>query len=340
MKERTDRRRWPLALAMGAGLTVAGLAAARAATRRAADHYRSHDPHAGDDDVFDLDALGVEVHTFPSHDGGELCVVEKGPKDKRPLVLLHGITLAARVWGYQLRDLSDRYRVVAVDLRGHGRSRAGDDGFGLHLLAADLRTALEALDLRDAIVVGHSMGGMTLMQFCGDHPDALDERVAGVVFLATAPVVPLPALTQLVMRAATPALSKVDWSRLSTDRVAERDVSYVVTRRAFGKDPSHTHIELTRQLVFDTPVATSFPSGIGLVSHDAQEALAKTGTPAMVIGGELDRITPVAMSHRIADLLPDAELHVLADAGHQLMLERPAELADLLDRFAARLEQR
>ena len=52
---------------------------------------------------------------------------------------------------------------------------------------------LEALDLREAVVVGHSMGGMTLMRFCADHPDVLDEHVAGCVFLATAPVVPLPA---------------------------------------------------------------------------------------------------------------------------------------------------
>ena len=109
------------------------------------------------------------------------------------------------MWGYQLRDLSDRCRVLAVDLRGHGESRAGSAGFGLDLLAEDLRTVLEALDLRDAIVVGHSMGGMTLMQFCADHPDVLDERVAGVVFLATAPVIPVPPGVQRAFRAAGPA---------------------------------------------------------------------------------------------------------------------------------------
>ncbi len=330
-------RRIALAVAMGAGLTAAAAAAARSAARRSAAHYRAHDPHAGDTDAFDLDALGVEVHTLPSHDRGELCVVEKGPKDARPLVLLHGITLAARVWGYQLRDLSDRYRVIAVDLRGHGVSKAGNEGFGLHLLAADLRTVLEALDLRDAIVVGHSMGGMTLMQFCGDHTDVLDDRVAGVVFLATAPIVPLPMMAQRVLKTVSPVLERVQWDRVKA-REIRGDLPYVVTRRAFGRDPSHTHIELTRELSLSAPPATVFPSGLGLVTHDAQEALAATKTPALVIGGELDRITPVAMSHRIADLLPDAELTVFEGAGHQLMLERPNELADLLDRFAARLD--
>ena len=57
----------------------------------------------------------------------------------------------------------------------------------------------------------------------------------------------------------------------------------------------------------------------------------------MVIGGELDNITPIAMSRRIAEHLPDCELHVFPDAGHQLMLERPSEIADLLDAFGKRV---
>lgn len=341
MSRPTGRSRWPLAAALGTGLTVAGVAAARAAVRRSAARHRDHDPHAADADAFDLDALGVTVHRFPSHDEGEICVVEKGAAEARPLVLLHGITLAARVWGYQLRDLSDRYRVLAVDLRGHGSSRAGSSGFGLGPLADDLRTALETLDLRDAIVVGHSMGGMTLMRFCGDHPDVLDERVAGVVFLATAPVIPLPPSVQRALRRVSPVVQRLGerrgWDRLPVYGVGEGDLPYVLARRAFGRHPSHTHIELTRELVAACAPTTSFPSGLGIVVHDAEEALAATKTPAMVIGGELDNITPVAFSRRIAELLPDAELHVLRGAGHQLMLERPDELADLLARFEKRI---
>lgn len=340
MSERKGRR-LPLAVAMGAGLATAGVLAARAAVKRTAAHHRANDRHADDVSAFDLDALGVRVQTLPSHDGGELCIVEKGPEDARPLVLLHGITLAARVWGYQLRDLSDRYRVIAVDLRGHGVSRPGTAGFGLELLALDLRTVLEALDLRDAIVVGHSMGGMTLMRFCADHPDVLDERVAGVVFLATAGVVPLPVPVQKALARVSARIlalgERRGFDRLPIVGVGEGDLPYVLARRAFGRDPSHTHIELTRELVAACAPATSWPSGLGLVLHDAEEALAATDTPAMVIGGELDNITPVAFSRRIAELLPDAELHVLDGAGHQLMLERPEELAALLDRFSKRL---
>jgi pimeloyl-ACP methyl ester carboxylesterase len=185
------------------------------------------------------------------------------------------------------------------------------------------------------------MGGMTLMRFCGDHPELLAERVAGVVFLATAGVVPLPPRVQKALAKLAPHVGRIGetrgWDRFPRVAVGDGDLPYVLARRAFGRNPSHSHIELTRELVASCVPATLFPSGFGLVMHDAEEALAATRTPAMVIGGELDNITPIAFSRRMAELLPDAELHVLPDAGHQLMLERPDELAQLLDTFAARL---
>jgi len=336
------RSRLPLALAMGAGLTAVAVGAGIAATRRSAAHHRSlPDERAGDAPAFDLDALGVTHHRIPSHDGGELHVVEKGPADGPPLLLLHGITLQARVWGYQLRDLSDHWRVLAVDLRGHGESRAGTDGFGLDRLARDLRTVLETLDLREVVVVGHSMGGMTLMRFCADHPDVLEERVAGCVFLATAPIVPLPPGLQRAFQRMAPRLSQYGdrrgWDRFDTKRYAGSDLTYVLARRAFGRNASPSHVQLTAELVASVPASTTWPSGIGLLEHDAEEALAATRTPSMVIGGELDNITPIALSRRIAEHLPDCELHVFPDAGHQLMLERPSEIADLLDAFGKRV---
>ena len=75
--------------------------------------------------------------------------------------------------------------MIALDLRGHGRSLAGSAGFGLSRLADDLALLLEHLDLEGAVVVGHSMGGMTAMQFAAEHPDVLDQRVDGLVFVAT-----------------------------------------------------------------------------------------------------------------------------------------------------------
>ena len=155
-----------------------GPGVARGGGRRKA--RRDRDPPA--DELFDMPS-DVTHRSVPTPDGGSLHVMERG--DGRPLMLLHGITLSAEVWAPQLNQLADRYRVIAVDLRGHGQSTAGRDGYGIPRLATDVATVLEALDLDDAVLVGHSMGGMTVMQFCDDHADVLSRRVAGVVFVAT-----------------------------------------------------------------------------------------------------------------------------------------------------------
>ncbi|MCU1499787.1 MAG: putative hydrolase or acyltransferase of alpha/beta superfamily, partial [Acidimicrobiales bacterium] len=173
------------------GATAAGVGVAMAGAYRATHPADARGPASPDpgrgrapvaDALFDLPADVVD-HQIATPDGGSVHVIEKG--EGRPLVLLHGITLRSDVWAPQFHQLADRYRVVAVDLRGHGGSRAGSDGFGLPRLAGDLAAVLEELDLRDAILVGHSMGGMTIMEFSGLYPDVLAERVAGLVFVAT-----------------------------------------------------------------------------------------------------------------------------------------------------------
>ena len=117
------------ALLLGATLVGIGAAAAgayRATHPRGARGPLSPDPGRGraplPDDLFDLPD-DVVHHRIPTPDGGSIHAVERG--SGRPLVLLHGITLRHDVWAPQLRELADRYRVIAVDLRGHGESTAG-----------------------------------------------------------------------------------------------------------------------------------------------------------------------------------------------------------------------
>jgi pimeloyl-ACP methyl ester carboxylesterase len=321
--------------AVAATVAAVGGAAAYLATRAGARRLRqADDPHRGERPVA---PPGSTHRLLPSRDGGEISLIEAGPVDAQPLVLLHGITLRAEVWTYQLRDLAGRFRVIAMDQRGHGRSRAGSEGYSLRLLGDDTATVLEALDLHDAILVGHSMGGMGLMQLCGDHADVIDERVAGVVFLSTSAGLALPAPL------AKAAAALVDQMHRSGERKGwdvrmyrfpPNDLSYLLARRAFGRSPSSTHIEWTRELLAETAVEASYRSGLALASHDGREALEGLKVPALVVVGSRDRVTPPMLARRIVDAVPDGRLEIIPDAGHQLMLERPAELAALLTEFA------
>jgi pimeloyl-ACP methyl ester carboxylesterase len=260
-----------------------------------------------------------------------LHVIERG--EGRPLVLLHGITLAASIWAPQLRQLAGTpgepgFRVLAVDLRGHGGSTAGSDGYGLTVLARDLATVLEALDLRDAIVAGHSMGGMTLMRFCADHTDVMEERVAGLAFLATAASTPIhPYLLSRATSLGARLIDRLDRGDPLRQRRSDNDLSLIMCRLAFGKRPSAAAVEQVRACVEAMDDDALGRSGVGLLDHDVRETLGSVTKPAVIMVGSRDLLTPVRAARGIAQLLPEATFRVFPQAGHQLMQERPAELA-------------
>jgi non-heme chloroperoxidase len=325
------KRRTVLALA-GA---VAAVAVSRTALRGAANAIKARtDPQL--DPLYDLPA-DVTRHDIVAADGGSIHVIERGRG--RPLLLIHGITLQAAVWSPQLNLMADRYRVVAMDVRGHGQSVAGEDGFGRRIAARDVATVLEHFDLYDAVIVGQSLGGMILMEFAGDFPKLLDERVAGLVFMDTAAyqIVPKP-LPQIAQAMGRFAHRRQERGRpLPQLQLGEDDLSWVVSRMAFGTRPSSKAVDQVRRFAEAVPQSTSLPSGIDLLDHDAREALRATHTPSLVLVGSRDVLTPVYAARRIARFLPYARLEIVAGAGHQLMQERPFEVAALLDDFVAGL---
>lgn len=326
---------WKRRLALGAGGVGATVLAARTATHRAATELRTRvDPEL--DHLYQLPD-GVEHRDIATFDGGSLHVIEKG--EGRPLLLIHGITLQASIWAPLFHLLADRYRVVAIDVRGHGQSKAGECGMGRAHAAHDLATVLDHLDLREAVVMGHSMGGMITMEFCGNHPDVLDARVAGLVFMDTAAHQVMPSLVKPVAAfLGQRMVTRLQAGRRVPEwRVADDDLSWLTTRLAFGARPSAAAVDQVRQMLVDVPQATTLPSGVDLLDHDAREALAATDTPSMVLVGSRDLLTPPFAARRICRFLPQSELHVLPDAGHQLMQERPVEVVELLDRFVDRL---
>ena len=321
----------------GAAVGAAALGLYRATHPREASGPISPDPGRNRPPVpVGLFAMpeGVVEGDVTTPDGGTIHYAEKG--QGRPLVLLHGVTLRHDVWAPQFHQLSDRYRVVSVDLRGHGRSEVGSLGLGLPRLATDVATLLEALDLRDAVLVGHSMGGMTVMRFCGDHPDVLAERVAAVALVATAghQAVP-PYMEGLARRVLASGRARIErGANLPTRKLVTRPA----VRTVFGDRPHHRAIDIVHEMTTSLDDANLIESLLGIVEHDARDALRATRTPSVVVVGTRDILTPVPAGRAIARTMPGSEFVVLPRAGHQLMQERPDELAELIDALVARVE--
>ncbi len=311
----------------GAAAAIASAAVGYAASRVAVRRERARpDPYADHpfEPVFDLQ------RTVTGHDGTELHVVERGRGI--PVLMGHGVTIDRRTWIHQLEDLPERgIRAIVFDQRGHGRSTVGREGFGLDQLADDLRSLLEELDLRDAVLVGHSMGGMGVQAFAARHPEVLRERVAGLVLVATV------------------SHSMRSWGifdRLPPGRGAERrdarfvramsdpDTGYLLARYGLGHRPFASHVEITRRMVSETSPRTRMSAVRPLARFDLRSDLAAIPVPTLVVCGTLDRLTPPRASRSMAQRIPDARLELLEGAGHMPMFERAEEVSRLVADFA------
>lgn len=325
-------RRSARALGAATGALGALAGAAYGAQRLAAARARRHpDP----DRDTDLTLRYDRVHVLPSHDGGTIRVVERG--EGPPIVLSHGVTLSVRTWVKQLASLPDQgFRVLAFDHRGHGESVAGSDGHAIDALARDLRTLLEVLDLRGAVVVGHSMGGIGAQVLALRHPEVVRSRVAGLVLLSTLGRVRLAGSRWLLRAVETISDHVPDLSVL----LSRRDLGYLLARIGFGPSAQPTHVELTREMILECSPQTRRLAPRSLLGLDLTPDLGAVSVPTLVVVGSADVITPPAEARRLAELVPGARLEVLEGAGHMAMLERAEEVDALVVAFARRVQSR
>ena len=268
------------------------------------------------------------------------------------VVFCHGYCLNQDVWHFQRAALRGRVRCVYWDQRSHGRSGRGAGLLPVTVdqLGRDLRAVLDAAVPRGPVVlVGHSMGGMTLMAFADLHPGYVAERVVGTAFVNTSSgglselTFGLPEQGAKVLVRMAPAVLRALGSRpelVERGRRATADLfTGLVRRYAFGSpDVDPAVVRFVERLIESVPVdvvAEFFPA---LAGHEKTAALAAfdTGSPALVITGGRDRMTPSSHGERIAARLRGAELVRLPGAGHLAMLEQPETVTAHLQRLVAR----
>jgi len=283
------------------------------------------------------------ARTVHTDDGVPLAVEEDGPADA-PLtvVFVHGYCLSMGSWHYQRRGLADvrnpRIRMVFYDQRSHGRSgRAPSDSASIDQLGRDLDAVLaDAAPTGPIVLIGHSMGGMTVMALADLHPEYFGPRVVGVALLSTSTgrlgevTLGLPAVAAKLKAPVLPLLLRGMRSRAALVERSRRigsDIAWLLTRRySFGSsDVSPALVEYVGQMIAATPVEVIADFYPALTAHDKLAALGTLrGVETLVAVGDEDKLTPVQHSEEIARALPDAELLVIDGAGHLAMLERPA----------------
>jgi pimeloyl-ACP methyl ester carboxylesterase len=325
-------------LALG-GAAVAGAALVQVRhTRRIAA-----DPERG---LLEAPPRGSAINVT-SADGTELHAELFGLEDGPTLVLIHGWTEALHYWLYQIRELSGEFRIIAYDLRGHGRSGRPPSGdFSMVRFGDDLEAVLAATvpDGERAIVAGHSLGGMSIAAWAEHHDTAARARGAALLFTGLGGliggqlVVHVPrfaqALSEPVARYGFLG-SRAPLPRISTP------ISHAAIRRfAFGPGASSAQVAFYERMLVACPADVRSAAGLAMQKMELHHVLPELTIPTLVMAGEVDRLTPPAHARRIAGELPNLQALIeLPDTGHMGPLERPAEVSDALRELARATQQ-
>ena len=321
------------------GVVAVGAAAGLAAERYAIGRTRLRpDPHAREP-FFGLPA--DRTRSVLTEDGVALHVEEVGPEGSAlTVVFVHGYTQEMAVWHYQRQALAadNPGRLVFYDQRSHGRSGRGSaESATIDQLGRDLAVVLEQVAPQGPVVlVGHSMGGMTIMALADAHPELFGARVVGVALIGTSTgrlaelTFGLPTLVRPLSRRVLPFVTRGMRARPHSCERGRRvgtDLAFLLTRfGGFGdRDVSPAVVQFVEQMGARTPVDVIAEFYDTFTTHDKLAALeVLRDVETLILVGSKDLLTPVDHSRAMADLLPQAQLVVVEGAGHMVALERPA----------------
>jgi pimeloyl-ACP methyl ester carboxylesterase len=275
----------------------------------------------------DTEAAKANVGRIVELPGPDLQVRERGRADAPAVVLLHCYTCSIRWWSRLEPLLTDDYRVVSVDLIGHGGSEKPLDGYSAENQADQVAAALRRVGVRKALIVGQSLGGPIATAMAERHP----ALARGVVVMDSSPREGYADLPFTQRLATMPVLGQAIWHAMP-DEMVRKGLSDAF---AEGFDVPDEFVEDLKGMTF-----TSFKKADELDGyHDTPlpDRLTKTGLPVLVIFGAEDTI--IVPPDEAADEyreIPGARVVMLPGVGHTPQVEAPGKSAELIKRFDRR----
>jgi pimeloyl-ACP methyl ester carboxylesterase len=332
--------------ASAAGVAVAGTAVGVARRRRVI-------ARRGAGDAAPFGSLRATPVTVVADDGVPLHVeVDDLARSPLTVVFVHGYALTLDCWHFQRAGYRGLVRAVYYDQRSHGRSgRATDGRATIEQLGRDLEQVLDDVTDGPVVLVGHSMGGMSIIALAEEHPELFGSKVVGVALISTTaggldpsrlfvPALPSTLGSALAVRAVA-ALAR-GHKGIDVLRRASRAIATVATDMfAFGDDVPESYVKFVDGMLSATPfevIAEFFPNFGSLDKFETVAAL--SAVPVSIVCGTEDRLTAIGHSRKLQSRIEGSTLLECEGAGHMVILERHEQVNAALDQLLAAAGER
>lgn len=246
---------------------------------------------------------------------GELYTIRAG-SGGRKIVFVHGNMASSRWWLSVMEEMQDNYELLALDMRGFGRSPEGRPDVRLSDHARDILATVTSLGFYPFVLVGHSLGGAVAMQFAADYPDMLD----ALVLVDSAPV---------------DGMKNIDYGRVEL-MLNDKNILAAALRAIMARPVNE---EYMAGLLEDCwrAIPAVLPNTRALDGADFTGVARRFEKPVLVIHGEKDFVVSVEDAHRTAAAFPRASMVVMAGIGHCPQVEDTAGFIRYLDDFCRKI---
>jgi 3-oxoadipate enol-lactonase len=237
----------------------------------------------------------------------------ENPNSSDTLIFIHGWAETHKIWREQIEFFKDSYNTLILDLRGFGLSSKPTYGYSLKRQSKYLSQLIQRLELENYWLIGHSLGGMVTLQFS----DRYFEEIRGVILIDTTSY--LPTRLSTIRSLGTFFISKTlrqTWQR---------------TLKTLNREQQKTLIEELIYNVDSVPLYVSAACGIAVINLRVK--LNQITCPVLIIVGEHDELTPVQLSKRMHQKLPNSHLVIIKETGHMSFIEKPDEINSIIAQF-------
>ena len=238
-----------------------------------------------------------------------------------PLVLLHGFPLDNRVWDDQLASLSDRFRVIAPDLRGFGQTPS-DQSFSMDSLADDVHHLLTKLDARPAVLAGLSMGGYVALAYDARYPTDLK----GLILIDTR-----------AEADSTEAKQNREKMICTVREFGSESIANAMMPKMLAPDTGQSRPALMQKLraIMEACPPKTIEHALAAMRdrRDFRDRLPSIAVPTLILVGDQDAITPPAMSETMNREIPKSRLVTIKGSGHMSPMEQPEQVNQALRKF-------